>query len=383
MHGGRVQGQVREAVTPRAIPDWDQLATGRSFYSSADWLLFADTDQVARSRYAGLSVGGRLVAALSSHRAPEEVDAGYVATRALQLPAGSPPVGETVLTLGGRRGFLSSALVAMDLGRSAAAGYLAELIGDATRAGDPAWWWPYLSTPDAELVLAAATRLGGTERPGVHLLDADCVIDVAGTRIEDHIAALPTRQRRTNFRREDRRFTDSGLTIRLISLAEYWPRLGPLLAAVQHRYGHRQPANQLSARLRSQGEYLASRAVVFGCFDANLLVGFSLAYRWGDELVLRVVGFDYDRLPGADEYAQVTVHAPLRYCYRHGLRRLQLGTGSYAAKCRRGASVRPLWAVTSLSGPDSAALTTAARRLTASMPAHEAEAFAAQIVTRF
>jgi predicted N-acyltransferase len=227
--------------------------------------------------------------------------------------------------------------------------------------------------------MAAGSRLGGTDGPGVHLVGADCVIDVAGATVDDHVAALPTRQRRTNFRREQRRFTDSGLEIRRVGLPEYWSRLGPLLAAVQQKYGHLQSAGEMTSRLRRQGEHLASRSVVFACFDGDIIVGFALAYQWGGELALRVVGFDYERLPGADEYAQLAVHAPLRYCYAHRLRRLHLGTASYEAKCRRGARPRPLWAVTSLPGPDPGSVARMARQLAASMPAHESASFTAQV----
>jgi uncharacterized protein len=253
-----------------------------------------------------------------------------------------------VLTLGGRRGFASGVLAAPDLHRPAAADQLARLIRRAAElACLPAdqWWWPYLTSRDVEVVLAAGGRLG--IRPGVHLLGADCVIDLAGATIDDRVAALPTRQRRTNFRREDRRFADSGLVIRLVSLAEHCDQLGPLLAAVQGKYGHRAAPDEFSARLRLQADLLGSRAVVFACLDGARIVGFALAYQWGDELALRVVGFDYERLPGADEYAQLTVHAPVRFCYQRGLRRLRLGTESYQAKCRRGGRARPLWAVIS------------------------------------
>jgi hypothetical protein len=164
-----------------------------------------------------------------------------------------------------------------------------------------AWWWPYLISPDVDVVMAAGSRLGSTADPGVHLVGADCVIDVVGTTVDDHVAALPTQQRRTNFRREERRFIDSGLEIRRVGLPEYWPRMGPLLAAVQQKYGHQQSADEFRARLRRQGEHLASRAVVFACFDDDIIVGFALAYQWGDELALRAVGFDYERLLGADE----------------------------------------------------------------------------------
>jgi hypothetical protein len=382
------------AATPHEIPGWDQLASGRSFYVAADWLRFADTDRVASSQYLGLAIDGRLAAALSSHWAPDEIEAGYIAARAIEPSFEMALPSNGVLTLGGRRGFLSGVLVAPGADRSAAAGHLADLIRHATggmrepraggsggsspRASTAAWWWPYLVTSDADVVMAAGERLGGAARPGVHLVGADCVMDVVGTTIDDHVATLPTRQRRANFRREDKRFTDSGLAIRQVGLAEHWRDLGPLLAAVQQKYGHGQSAGEMSARLRRQGEHLGSRAVVFACFDGDVIVGFALAYRWGDELALRVVGFDYERLRGADEYAQLAVHAPLRYCYSHGLRRLHLGTASHEAKCRRGARPRPLWAVTSLPGPDPDSHARTVRRIAASMPSHESECFTAQ-----
>jgi hypothetical protein len=377
-----VRWRLFDAATPHEVPGWDELASGRSFYVAADWLRFADSDRVARSQYLGLSIGGRLVAALSSHWAPDEVDADYVAARTLELRPGAPSIGNGVLTLGGRRGFLSGVLVAPDIDRSAAAKHLAELIRhvtDTAPAQGAAWWWPYLVSSDVDSVMAAGSQCGGTAGFGVHLVGADCVIDVVGTTVDDHVAALPTRQRRTNFRREEKRFIDSGLEIRLVSLLEYCPRLGPLLAAVQQKYGHRQSADELAARLGRQGEHLASRAVVFACFDDDIIVGFALAYHWGDELALRVVGFDYERLSGAGEYAQLAVHAPLRYCYQHGLRRLHLGIESYEAKCRRGARPRPLWAATSLPGPDPGSLARTVRRIRASMPAHESESFTAQV----
>lgn len=226
--------------------------------------------------------------------------------------------------------------------------------------------------------MSAARRMPGC-RPGLHLVGADCLIDLPGTGIEDHVASLPTRQRRTNFRREQRRFDEIGLRVEQVDLVEYWPRLGPLLANVQRKYGHDCTAEQMATLLCRQAEHLGDRAIVFACFSGSQLAGFAMCYRWGAELALRVVGFDYTRVTGADEYALVAAHAPLAYGYRHGVRRLHLGIDSYEAKIRRGAQVRPLWAVTSFPGGDVDQVATAAGRLAASFPAHEAEAFQAEV----
>ncbi len=81
---------------------------------------------------------------------------------------------------------------------------------------------------------------------------------------------------------------------------------------------------------------------MFGCRLGDDLIGFSLAYEWRSELLVRAAGFDYERLPGAYEYAQLVVFRPVEFCYERGLRRIHFGTASLAAKCRRGARVRPL-----------------------------------------
>ena len=118
---------------------------------------------------------------------------------------------------------------------------------------------------------------------------------------------------------------------------------------------------------------------MFGCFDHDVVIGFALVNQWGDELALRALGFDYERLLGVDEYAQLAMHAPLRHCYEQGLHRLNLGIESDEAKIRRGARPRPVWAVTSLPGADSDGLARTVGRLTASMPAAETESFTTQV----
>src|SRR4051812_15335117 len=75
LHGG---------ATPHDVPGWDRLAANRPFYVAADWLRYTDPDRVATSRYLGRSVDGRLVAAVSAHWAPDEVDPDYVAARTLE-----------------------------------------------------------------------------------------------------------------------------------------------------------------------------------------------------------------------------------------------------------------------------------------------------------
>jgi hypothetical protein len=363
------------------LPQWERLAAGHSFYVSPDWLEYAD--RVGRpGRYHLASGGDGVTAALSAHCVPGE-SPEYDPRSALGPavgPAGSGTAADSadsaenqgpVLTLGGRRGFRSGLLLE---GPDTSASLLAGLLGaalDAEPAAEGRWWWPYL-TLDEALTAGTALRTAGVEVE-LHHLGADCVIDLVGAGPEDHLAALPLRQRRTNARRELRRFADSGLRLEAVPLEEHAEALAPLLAQVQNKYGHGQTVAELATLLRAQAEALGRYAVTLVCRDDERTLGFSLCYRWGDELAVRVVGFDYAALRDADEYAQLVVHGPLAYCYRTALRRLHLGIDSWEAKCRRGARLRALLALTAPAG---------SRRWPAGAPLARLDALSRQVPKR-
>ncbi|MBA0052850.1 GNAT family N-acetyltransferase [Streptomyces sp. AJS327] len=341
--------EPRYASDPTELPGWEHLARPHTFYAGAPWLRFADTDGLARSHY--LCLPG--TAALSAHWTEHEVNGGYLAHRMLPgVPEGP------ALTLGGRRGYLSAPLAPEPPGTtgpfSGDGDPLARLVRGALelepRAGGH-WWWPYLTGPDAARVLAA-TRAW---RPHARLIGADCLLEVPDGGLDAYLGTLHSAQRRTHVRREIQRYAGSGLRTEQSHLQPWITQLGPLLSNVQRKYGHDHSPGQMTDLLQRQAEHLDARSVVFLALDPadpDRPVGFSLAYRHGSELTVRVVGFAYERLRGAGEYAELAVHAPVRYCQEHGLTRLHLGKGSYEAKCRRGAGVRPLWAVSTLPTAD-------------------------------
>jgi uncharacterized protein len=368
-------------TSPVALPGWDNLAGLRSFYVGMDWLRFCDRSRISRSAYWGLTGNNLLLSALSAHWTPAETNASYIVEKLLPTVQNI----QNVLTLGGRRGYLSAALTHETLSATAAGEAIAELIGAAAAAVPESrgmWWWPYLLGADAQLVKYAASLISNTGA-GAHLVDADCSIELAGDRLDDHIESLPAAHRRTKFRREARKFLDMGLQIKEIPLKDNWMTLGPLLANVQQKYGHSDSEDDMKEYLFRQAELLNARSVVFGCYAGDTLVGFSLGYRWGNELAMRVLGLDYCKLPGGSEYAALAVHAPLNYCYRHGLRHLHLGIDSYEAKIRRGAKIRPLWAITSWAGPDRIQVESTMDRLSAEFPEREAALFRSDVVSQF
>ncbi|MBM0419443.1 MULTISPECIES: GNAT family N-acetyltransferase [Aeromonas] len=365
--------EIISLANPQMQSGWDQLARHLPFYVSADWLHYSDRAGAAESRYVGVRQGDKLLAAVSTHWAPDEPSEEYIARKIVSAPEG---IG-TVLTLGGRRGYVSAVLTASEL----SAGEEARALGSALSAAvagvpetDGQWWWPYLHTCDLKRVLHAAATAGYADA-SVHFIGADCTIDIVGASIDAYIAALPAAQRRTNFRRERRRFTEAGLRIEEIPLANHWYELGPLLANVQRKYGHDHTDEQMRNVLQAQAESLGGRAVVFACFQGESITGFSLCYRWNDELALRVVGFDYTKIQNVDEYAMVAIHAPLDYCYRLGLKRLHLGVDSYESKLRRGAYLQPLWAVTSWPDFDPAIQASRENHLLSQLPKSEAQTF--------
>ncbi|WP_263166129.1 GNAT family N-acetyltransferase [Streptomyces sp. SCSIO ZS0520] len=371
---------VRHVRGADDLPGWDALAQGAPFYLSSHWLRFVDTSPTGEPHYFALEDGPDLVAGLPTHWNPREPHSGYQPATLLGAQGGGP-----ALTVGGRRGYCSALLAAPGRSEAAAAEHTAKLLAHALEElpqAEGRWWWPYL-TPDAvDTAVAAARLLGPLSAEEIHLVGADCVVDLIGESPEDLRHSLPTRQRRTNWQREMRRFEESGLRIRRTRLSEVCEEGASLLAQVQWKYGHDETVEQQRSSLRRQAEHLDDLSVVFEARDAEgRLVGFSLCYDWGTELSLRLVGFDYATAQDSATYAQVMLHAPLQYCYERGLRRLHLGTESYEAKCRRGARVRPLWALAPGVSVRGSAVLDRATRLAAALPAGEAARFVEAIRT--
>ncbi|MEU8779619.1 GNAT family N-acetyltransferase, partial [Streptomyces sp. NPDC048606] len=296
---------VRTAESP--FSGWDILTESTPFHLGAEWLRLVDSAGGAEPRYSLLTRDGNPAAALVGHWNPREAHPDYRPLEALG------DTGPPRLTLGGRRGYRSGLLHPPDTPAGQVTADLALLLADALehepRAAG-AWWWPFLTTDDAALVLAAA-RLARPRAPAhLRLVGADCVVDPVGDGIEDFTDALPAKQRRTNFRREARRFAGSGLRMEQLRLSQVLEEAAVLHAQVQRKYGHDTSVEHLRGFLGRMADRLDDRSVVFAAFDGDALVGFTLCFAFGRELTVRLNGLDYERLPDADVYANLTVHQP-------------------------------------------------------------------------
>jgi hypothetical protein len=347
------------------ISGWDTLAAPHSFYASAGWLKYVDGDGISSPTYLAAQDGSDTLACLIRHPTRLENHSLYQYEKAL------PRLDQAIVhLLGGRRGFHSSVLAA-DRSRESLNG-LGNLIRHATEGA--AWWWPYLSADDAVLVREAVG-----EPLGLHLLNAECIVHLDGKDLDDVADSLPTGQRRNAMRREQRRFERTGAVLRRLRFGDCWRELDPLIHQATSKYGSDLPEERRLAILRRHVEALDDSATVFACFDDGVMTAVSVAFEFGDELAVRLVGFAYDKLRGVgDEYAQVLMYEPMRYCLEKGLRRLNVGMDSFPAKCRRGAVAVPMWAVGTGFGTDPVEIELAARRIADAMPAHEAEIFVQQ-----
>lgn len=336
-----------------------------SFYSSPNWLRFVDSDGVGRPAY--LTGHG---AGLIAHYAPDDSHPDYRFETLLDSEDD-----RARLLLGGRRGFCSPVV-----GSHRSPSALADLIGAALEAFPEvrgAWWWPYLPSEDVPHVVTAARSLTG-ETPGVRLVDADCILQhVPGDAPFESMLAKS--QERTNWRREWRRFVESGLELRQVSIDEIVARGAPLLQQVELKYGNEHKEENLRATLGRQARVLREEAVAHAVFDGSRMTGYSLAYRSGRELALRSVGLDYGALRNAAEYAVLLAHGPVRFAQKNGIESLHLGTRSYEAKCRRGARVRGLWAVAPGTTTSKEASEELAGTILAQLPATDAAAFRSEI----
>jgi hypothetical protein len=183
----------------------------------------------------------------------------------------------------------------------------------------------------------------------LHLIGAECSIDVPAGGLEQFVTDLPARQRRTNARKEISSFAESPFYVQRTSLIGWPATLGPLLAQLNRKYGHDVTGPSMTAALAGQEQFIGQHSVLFLARhkDSGEVAGFALAYAWGRELAVRVVGFDYERFDVTGLYAELVIYEPIRFCTEEGLEVIHLGMSSFPAKLRRGAACRPLWAVAS------------------------------------
>lgn len=317
---------------------WDSLALGRSFYAGTGWLAFQEElEDGGHVYHVCVRSGGRLVAAVAVFVVRQPSSRNYDPKRLFGDLA--DPIVQPVALIGSSRGFYSGPLVDTDEYERA----LDLLVEGVQRIVDEHCgglaWWLYTSTADS---VEIASRYGVVPR----LLNGECVIYMEGNGFEDYLASLSS-SRRGDVRRDLRAFEASGLQLEEKRLSDCYEQCGELLAATQRKHGLTVSADDMSAWLEKLCRTSADSGQVYLCRSSEQVIGFSLSYTFGETIYLRAVGFDYVRAPHSAEYFELLFYKPIRNAYAQGANALHLGAGSYSAKVRRGALVRPMWAVPS------------------------------------
>lgn len=160
--------------------------------------------------------------------------------------------------------------------------------------------------------------------------------------VPEYVAGLRSRRRR-NWRKDANAFEASGLRAEVLMLSEFVDEFVELVAHTDRKYGHTPDDAALSEHLRAIADVFGADALLLACRNELRLGGAVLAIRHGDELFLRMSGFDPAMTDGAAAYFKLAYHLPLEARSEISWTRVHHGIGMVALKHRHGATLRPLW----------------------------------------
>lgn len=325
---------------------WDELASSSSFYSSTTWLQMIESIELVNHEPAYHQVwdGDRLVGALPSYRVLKETSTQY----SLDTLAGGHWSGRSVLLGGNRRAYVNEWLVDPGLTgerRSEVIRLLGQALSSrAAETGAEGVLLPFMTHPTMQEL--RREHLAGYP----FMIVAEAEILLPEPSLDDYLGRMPS-DRRREIRREMRRFADAGFTLATERLDECAEEAGLLFGNLERRWGVERTDEAATAFVVEHASYLAEASLVFTARREGTLVGFALAFPWGNRLFLRFAGFDYASTEGTFAYFNLTYYEPIKYACEHGFSSVHLGLASLDAKTARGATLTPVW-IAELADPD-------------------------------
>ena len=161
--------------------------------------------------------------------------------------------------------------------------------------------------------------------------------------LSDLLAALPRKQRH-NAQRNLRQFDRSGLIAGVEPLGVCIAEFALLAEAASRKHGQQDESSALNRHLKAIADSFGADAVVFTARGKDAaLAGAVLAVRHGDELFIRMTGFDEERTRGSAAYFNLMYYLPLDETLDRSPRAVHYGVGSLVTKLRQGAELSPLW----------------------------------------
>jgi hypothetical protein len=214
---------------------------------------------------------------------------------------------------------------------------------DAFAEAIPARSVAFLYLDDEEEAKEVETLLGPPASSFVAA--AHGVIEATWPSFDGYLATL-SRNRRTAAKRERRSYLDSGLRT---CVSEGPSALDERTAALQlqlrSKYGASGSVQGILKDYENLAATVGEHIVTFTSWLDAEVVGLSLYFRHGDELICRLVGFDYERMPESFVYFNLVFYEPILWGIDRGITRYRLGTESYGAKRARGCRFSPLFGV--------------------------------------
>lgn len=323
--------------------NWDAMLGPGGFYMSQRWLRVAETHATFRASYVlARDSSGALLGALPAYvTEASPPDRRYAVD--IELADAAPGVDRWFpgLLLGGRAGYLTQFPLAGTRGSQVRSRLLKALVDKAggsfqTTVGAAALYLDGQSL--AELIDAVPNRVPV-------LSAADAVLELEVASFDEYLSMLSKKRRRT-VRDDIRRFAASGLVVEQVAFSEVHQELAGILAKHNGRFGANSSVELLSRHLARQAEIFGDDPLCLVVRVGGDIVAFSLSYQWQDELYLRIVGIDHDRLPDDTRaYFTLAFYEPIRFAIKNGLSRIRLGLESSGAKVLRGAQVEPRWSM--------------------------------------
>jgi uncharacterized protein len=199
----------------------------------------------------------------------------------------------------------------------------------------------YLGREDAVDVAAACGQQFGTP----FLVAAQTELTGGWADFEGYLARLPS-SRRNKIRRERKQFEAAGITTRVLrGASELCEATARLQLALRARHGVAGSIESIMRDYENLRSHVDHRVRVFLCEKDGVPLGLSLALQDGDQLHVRLAGFDYSAVGSDFAYFNVVYYEPIEWGIAEGIRSYFFGTGTYRAKTVRGCRLEPLYAV--------------------------------------
>jgi predicted N-acyltransferase len=324
--------------------EWDNLLNEGAFYGSHSWLKAVEHhDTFTASYVAARDEAGRLMGALplyTSPRAPAE----FRFDPSVQFQDAVSENFFPATIVGLRAGYSTEFPLDRQLPSDVADAVLKSLLSACVQPSrDNAGSFSLLYVKSATVAgLTTASNL-----PSCKIFNAPyATLDVHWSDFDEYLSSH-TSSRRRWLKQDIAAFEGAGCELSYTLLSTCYAECTPLSAAVQRRYGAMDSVPVIEARLAAQAAAMGESAICILCRLRGDLVGFSLLYRWRDELYVRIVGFDYERLPpDSRAYFTVMFYEPIRYAIANGIKVIDYGLEIGDAKVARGCALAPRWSVT-------------------------------------